>query len=585
MSVYFRKKTTGMTLVELLVAIALLMLVFGGIFTAFQTILKLVGSSKAHAGALALANEKIEYIRSLPYDDVGTVSGIPNGAIPQTSTTTLNGIDYTERVLIEYIDDPHDGTDVADDNSIVADYKRAKVEYSWVEQSGSKVIALISNIIPPGIETTAGGGTVRVNVFDATAQPLAGASVRLFNDTGTTTIDVTRNTNASGVALFSGAPALANYQITVTDTGYSTDQTYSATTSNPNPTTSHVAVLEAEVSTMNFQIDELSNLTIYTKDVATAGTFSDSFSDSSLVTATSGTQIISDRVLLEGSPGSFSSFGTLFSTTITPTPLLTWDNLTIESVVPADTTLRVRVYEVTGTSTRTLVPDTDLPGNSVGFISGTILLSSIDTSTYPSLSLGATLTSSSTATSSELRAWSVGYTEDQSPIPNIGFTLTSSKTIGTNLDSSPVYKNSTTATTDGGGQREITNLEWDAYTVAVTNPAYDIAEACENIPYVLNPGVAEDLVLSLVPDVAYSNRIVVVDITGAYIPNASVRLQRPGFDETKITGNCGQVFFGSGLGAYADYEVAVSATGYSTQSINPIEIADDEVLVVTLNAS
>jgi type II secretory pathway pseudopilin PulG len=411
--VYFRKHTKGMTLVELLVAIALLMLVFGGILTAFQTILKLVGSSKAQAGALSLVNERIEYLRSLPYDQVGTVSGIPNGAIPQNATTSLNGIEYAERVLIEYVDAPEDGTDVLDDNGIVADYKRAKVEYSWVENGGnSKVISLITNIIPPGIETTAGGGTVRVNVFDAQVQPLAGASVRLYNNSGTTTIDVTRNTNASGVALFSGAPARAGYQITVTDTGYSTDKTYSATTSNPIPVTSHVAVLEAEVSTMNFQIDELSQLTVFTKDVATADTFDDEFDDSTQIAATTSVQVQAGSLLLEGAPGSFVPSGSLFSETINPTPLQSWDTLTVESQTPSNTTLRVRVYAVTGTSTRTVLSDAVLPGNSVGFGSGTVVLTGIDASTYSLLSLGAMLTSSSTATSSRLLGWSVGYTED-----------------------------------------------------------------------------------------------------------------------------------------------------------------------------
>ena len=95
-----------MTLVEVILASALLLLVFGGIMSAFQTITTLIGSSKAQAGAVALANERMEYIRSLSYDSVGTVSGIPNGPIPQTRTKSLNGITYTERVLIGYIDDP-----------------------------------------------------------------------------------------------------------------------------------------------------------------------------------------------------------------------------------------------------------------------------------------------------------------------------------------------------------------------------------------------------------------------------------------------------------------------------------------------
>ncbi len=574
-----------MTLVELLVAIALLMLVFGGILTAFQTILKLVGSSKAHAGALSLANERMEYIRSLPYASVGTVSGIPNGAIPQNATTTLNGITFAERVLIEYIDDPKDGTGSFDDNGIVSDYKRAKVEFSWVENGGNiKIISLITNVIPPGIETTAGGGTVRVNVFDASVQPLAGASVRLYNNSGTTTIDVTRNTNASGVALFSGAPARANYQITVTDTGYSTDKTYSATTSNPIPTTAHVAVLEAEVSTMNFQIDALSQLTVYTKDVATTNTFIDSFVDGTLVSATTSVQIVGGKAMLAGSAGSFAPLGTLFSDTVGPTPLLSWDTAVIESVVPSNTSLRARVYAVSGTSTRTLIPDTALAGNSAGFSSGNVSLATINAVTYPSLSLGAEFTSASTATSSSLLSWRVGYTNAQSAISNIPFTFTSAKVIGSNLDLTPVYKYQGSFSTNAVGMRVFTGLEWGGYNVVVTNSSYDVAEACKDIPYTLAPGVNENLILSLAPNSPYSARVTVVGVSGTSIPNATVRLERGGFDETKTTSACGQVFYGGGMGPHDDYGLTVSATGFITQNINPVVVDGDEVIKVTLIA-
>jgi hypothetical protein len=202
---------------------------------------------------------------------------------------------------------------------------------------------------------------------------------------------------------------------------------------------------------------------------------------------------------------------------------------------------------------------------------------------YPALALGAAFTSSSTATSSELLDWSINYTEDQSAIANVDFTFTSTKVIGTNLDSSPVFKYSSAFTTNGSGVSALTGLEWGVYTVVVTDPSYDIAEACEDVPYVLAPGVSENLIFSLVLNVPYSQRVTVVDSLGVSIPSATVRLQRSGFDETKTTSACGQVFFGTGLGNNADYELDVSATGYTAQNINPIEITGDGVLIVTLS--
>jgi len=65
-------RNKGMTLVEVLVAIGLLALVFGALIVVFETITTLIGGAKAQAGAIALANREMEYIRSLSYDKVGT---------------------------------------------------------------------------------------------------------------------------------------------------------------------------------------------------------------------------------------------------------------------------------------------------------------------------------------------------------------------------------------------------------------------------------------------------------------------------------------------------------------------------------
>src|SRR3989338_639094 len=108
----------GATLLDAVVGTALMLVVFVGIFGAFKLTVSAVSNNKARAGAIALANERLEYIRSLSYDSIGTVGGIPAGAIAQSETATLNGISYTRRTFIAYVDDPGDGTGASDSNSI-----------------------------------------------------------------------------------------------------------------------------------------------------------------------------------------------------------------------------------------------------------------------------------------------------------------------------------------------------------------------------------------------------------------------------------------------------------------------------------
>ncbi len=574
----------GMTLIEVVFAAALMLLVFGGIFSALQTISTLIGSSKAQAGAVSLANERMEYIRSLPYDSVGTISGIPNGLIPQTATKTLNGVTYTERILIGYVDDPKDGSGASDSNAILADYKLAKVSYSWDQKGVIKTISLLSNIIPRGIETTAGGGTLVVNVFDAAVLPVSGAAVRVYNNTGTTTIDTTRYTNIDGIAFFSGAPANGGYQITVSNVGYSVDQTYNSSTTNPNPITPHVAVLESQVSTMNFQIDRLSSLAIQTMAVPSTDSFVDTFIDASAVATTSNIVLSSGDVLLSGGPSSYSPKGTILSNTITPSPLSSWDTFSTEGTTPAGTSLRVHVYSRTGTSSPLLIPDAVLPGNTAGFDLGTVSLASLDVSTYPSIAIGTSLYSSSSVTTPTLASWKVAYTQSKTELAGIPLTITGTKRIGTN-GATPVYKYTNSVTTNGSGAILLPSLEWDVYDVLVSNPAYDVAESCKNIPYALAPGVTETLTLTLAPATTYSFRVSVIDTAGNDIPNASVQLSRGGFNQTKITSSCGQSIFNSGLTSAIDYDLTVTAFGYVSQTQTALTVDGTESIIVTLVSS
>jgi len=570
-----------MSLVEVIVAAAVLALIFGGLFQAFQTSIQLIGKSKIESGALALANERLEYIRSLPYDDVGTVGGIPDGAIPQNASTTLNGITYNERVLVEYVDAPEDGEGADDENGIVADYKRVKIEYSWDNRGETESLALVSNIVPQGVETTAGGGTLRVNVFDAAVGAVEDAEVHVYNDTGTTTIDTIKYTNESGVALFSGAPALASYQITATKDGFSTDGTYTASSTNPNPTTPPVAVLEGQVSTMNFQIDELADLTVQTVGEPTIESFSDSFDDTSGTAASSSVSVSGGAVALAGSapyPGS----GSLRSVDVEPVTFSAWDTASFTTNTPADTNVLVHIYSTSGTST-SLVPDAVISGNSTGFATGTISLTGVDTVTYPSLALGADLATTNASSTPQLLDWELTYTVSEPPIGNVPFTLTGNKTIGTGASSTPVYKYERTHITDSGGSVALTDLEWDVYSVVLGASSYDIKEACGNIPYSLLPGASDTLKLTLASSVTNSLRVRVEDTSGATIAGAAVQLARTGFSEALTSSACGQVFFNSGVSAAADYSVTVDAAGYESELVEDVTVGGAASLTVVLS--
>src|SRR3989338_8875141 len=96
------RHSRGVTLIDTLVGTALMLVIFLGIAAAFQLAVDVVLNNKARGGAIALANERMEYMRSLSYPLLGTSGGIPSGSIAQSEPVVLNGITFTRRTLVRY---------------------------------------------------------------------------------------------------------------------------------------------------------------------------------------------------------------------------------------------------------------------------------------------------------------------------------------------------------------------------------------------------------------------------------------------------------------------------------------------------
>ena len=142
----------GIGLLEVVVSIGLLSVVFVGLFGVLQLGTRLATDNKSRTGASALALERMEFIRSLDYDSIGTVGGDPSGLLATSEAITLNGVPYTRRTVIVYVDDPQDGSGGADSNGITDDYKRMKVEVSWTGKTGARSVSVASDVAPPRIE-------------------------------------------------------------------------------------------------------------------------------------------------------------------------------------------------------------------------------------------------------------------------------------------------------------------------------------------------------------------------------------------------------------------------------------------------
>ncbi len=71
----------GLSLIDVLVGSALVLIVFLGLFAIIRASLAVTTLARLKSTGTTIAETQLEYIRSLPYASVGTVGGIPAGII------------------------------------------------------------------------------------------------------------------------------------------------------------------------------------------------------------------------------------------------------------------------------------------------------------------------------------------------------------------------------------------------------------------------------------------------------------------------------------------------------------------------
>lgn len=256
----------GFTLIEALVFLFIFSVVVTTFYSVFSLGTKYIIESKNKLGALAVANEKMEIVRNLKYDDIGLVTGIPEGNIPEEEDVAVETKTYNVKTIVQYVDDAFDG--VFPDDVIPNDYKRVKVTVSW-GQSGSvsSSVYLVSQFPPPGLETSSGGGILAINVTDGEGVGVSQARVHIVNNDVSPAVDISQNTDNSGNLMFPGAKeSQQGYELTVSKDGYETASTVDPNAVDYLPNDPHASVVTGALNTAVVIIDKLSDLKIKTVD-------------------------------------------------------------------------------------------------------------------------------------------------------------------------------------------------------------------------------------------------------------------------------------------------------------------------------
>ncbi len=264
-----RKLVYGFTLIETLVGSAVFLLVALSSYSAFKVLMSAISASQAKVAATAVANEKFEIIRNLPYDDVGVIAGLPVGKIQRNQTVTLDGFSFGIETTIRSIDDPFDGTIGGNPgDTSPADYKMADLDISCSNCKIFTPLKFTTLIAPHALETASTNGALFVHVFDSNGISVPNASVHIVNtQTNPDTIIDEVTDNDGWLKIVDAPPGTNAYNVTATKSGFSQDKTYPiGGEAGANPLNPDATVVLQQVTQASLSIDKTSLLIVSSVD-------------------------------------------------------------------------------------------------------------------------------------------------------------------------------------------------------------------------------------------------------------------------------------------------------------------------------
>jgi type II secretory pathway pseudopilin PulG len=576
-------KTKGFTLIDVIVGTALMLIVFLGIFGAYQLGLKVVTISRVRITATSLANQKLEEARNLPYRNVGIEGVDEDGAIKATEYYPPETNQYTILSSVDCVLDDADG--LTPEDSCPCDYKKITVTVTSSVQFGGEVT--LSTVIAPKNniqECEKKGGVLEVSVFDAKGEGLSGIEVQVEEIiTGNKKYCLTdlngKCAGENGIFLNTSLEP-ENYKVIVpqpgTSPGYSREQTFKSgetydSRTIANPEKSNPTILEGQITEMSFSVDLLSDFWIETKSSRGKKSFDDEFNDLSKVSDYANISLNEGEVTLAKTNGDYLSSGYLISTDITSPDLQGWDQFSWTDSNPPNTQI---VYQVLYFDSQDeiwgLIPDSDLAKNSTGLGPSPVDLSGLDQTVYNLLRVKAALSTTDLSQTPRLSDWHIPYITRLSQPVTTSFVLRGEKIVGIDAAEAPIYKYlPTNQTINKSGS--ISGLEWDTYNFSNFTISGEEVELEETIPgqilldgtlsVNLSPNTSQPLTLYLATE---NTLLVRVKDSESLDPvfSAQVRLYNAGlgYDKTQSTDQNGETFFVPL--EEATYSLEVTAEGY-----------------------
>jgi prepilin-type N-terminal cleavage/methylation domain-containing protein len=282
----------GFTLVELTVTLVVFAIVSISLFGLFTSLVRSTIIAKRQAVATSLATNQMEYLKSLPYDTLAVAGGsiYAVNPLPASTVKNLNGVAYTVKTSVNYVDDAYDGcasyptpalktlycrnlpspsgSPTTDGNP--QDYKIVHVTVT--DKANLKLAQVDTQISSRVSETASTTGALFVSIIDNNGNKVSGATVTVNNSTIAPAVNVSDSSDSNGTAIFYGLPpdSGTDYHITATKSGFSSLTTIVASGALV-PTYPSQKILTQQSSFVTLTLKQLGANSLVVETVDTSG--------------------------------------------------------------------------------------------------------------------------------------------------------------------------------------------------------------------------------------------------------------------------------------------------------------------------
>lgn len=257
----------GTTLIESLIVIFVFSVMALTFYSSFSLGMVRILDAQRRLQAMSLANEQMERVRNIPYEDVGFDGSVPSCVnhcvmVPNEERDFGTGHFYIS-TTVQYEDDSNDGTLLSSTDAVPNDYKKVLISVEWGARSSEQHVEMVARFVPPGIEQEIPNtGALSINVYNNAGDPVSGVNVTITGIAGNFSTDNTGNLFLLGVPVSD-----PGYPIRLTKSGYEILETlpYPPVGAFP-PKNPPVIVANGAINVGNFELNPLTDITFHAED-------------------------------------------------------------------------------------------------------------------------------------------------------------------------------------------------------------------------------------------------------------------------------------------------------------------------------